>query len=83
MKKPNRPRRLEFDDTPPNAAQKKVERDLRAMRAVPAGVKLLVQSEVNGAVQRAMRELRSEKSGSVSEIAKTSTIHSRKTRNAS
>lgn len=83
MKKVQRSRRLEIDDSPPNSAQKKVERDILAVRAVPIGIQILIQSEVHRAVQEAMRELHAGTGKTVTRSAKTSALQTRKTRTVS
>ena len=58
MKREKPRSKLVFDDSPPSEAGKKVEAAILAMRAVPHGVKLVINSAVNRAVQVALREER-------------------------
>lgn|GEM_PF-6975673 len=50
-------RRLEIDLSPPNEAQRKVEADILAFRALQSSMKKLIQYEVDKAVHKAILKL--------------------------
>jgi len=63
MNKKKPVRRLEFDDAPPTAGQKKIEAELRRLRTVAEALKPWMKAQIDHSVREAVREMKLVKTG--------------------